>query len=58
MPKPLTRPSFGVSGCLAVSEQPFYVEQINPLNEPLLRRFWEVEQAAQRADRASPVLRD
>jgi GNAT superfamily N-acetyltransferase len=41
-----------------VSDQPFYVEQINPLNEPLLRRFWEVEQAAQRADRAYPVLRD
>lgn len=58
MPKPLARPSFRVSGCLAVSEQPFYVEQINPLNEPLLRRFWEVEQAAQRADRAYPVLRD
>ena len=41
-----------------MSEQPFYVEQINPLNEPLLRKFWEVEQAAQRADREYPVLRD
>jgi GNAT superfamily N-acetyltransferase len=41
-----------------VSDQPFYVEQINPRNEPLLRRFWEVEQAAQRADRGYPVLRD
>lgn len=41
-----------------MSDQRFYVEQIDPLNEPLLRRFWEVEQAAQRADRAYPVLRD
>ena len=41
-----------------MSDRPFYVEQIDPLNEPLLRRFWEVEQAAQRADRAYPVLRD
>lgn len=41
-----------------MSDQPFYVEQINPRNEPLLRRFWEVEQAAQRADRDHPILRD
>ncbi len=41
-----------------MTHQPFSVEQINPLNEPVLRRFWEVEQAAQRADREYPVLRD
>lgn len=48
----------GMPGCLFVTHQPFFVEQVNPLNEPLLRRSWEVEQAAQRADRAYPVLRD
>ena len=41
-----------------MSDETFVVEQVNPRNEPLLRRFWEVEQAAQRADRDYPVLRD
>lgn len=56
--KAFAGPPSQVPGCLPVSNQPFYVEQINPRNEPLLRAFWEVEQAAQRADRTHPVLRD